>query len=153
MLQLSAAWLYQKDIMWTMKVTASLGLSKISWCPWHGTQLYEDITACLHRYTCSTGVSVAAWLILGAFQSTAGEEQEESVAMKPVSSSRAWKKVHLLNLPFLFIPLWEVDRFQTKRVTFKGDRPNHGPTKGQLCTVKYCLIIQSSAAKTQDKAL
>lgn len=153
MLQLSAVWLYQKHIMWTMKVPASLGLSKTSWCPWHGTQLYEGITACLHRYTCSTGASVAAWLILGAFQSIAGEEQEESVAMKPVGSSRAWKHVYLLNLPFIFVPLWEVDQFQTKRITFKGDRPNHGPTKGQLHTLKYCSTILSGAAKMQDGAL
>lgn len=139
MLQLSAVWLYQKHILWTMKVTAFLDLSKPSWCPWHGTahNFMKAFTACLHGYTCSTRALVPAWLLLGAFQSTAGGKQEESVVVKPVGSSRAQKQVHLLNLPYIFIPLWEADWFQAKRITFKGDRPNHGPVKGQLCTVAW----------------
>lgn len=102
----------------------------------------------LHGYTCHTGASVTPLLFLRAFRRVAGEEQEESVAVKPVSSSRAQKQVHYLNLPFLFIPLWEVNWFQIKRIAFQGDRPNCGPPEGQLRVVKYL----SGAAKMQDEA-
>lgn len=43
--------------------------------------------------------------------------------MKPVSSSRAQKKVHFLSLLFVFIPLWDINCFPTTIIAFKGDRP------------------------------
>lgn len=132
-----------------MEVTASLGLSKISWCPQHAIQLYNGITACLHEYTCNTGASVTPLLFLRAFWRVVGEEQEASVAVKPVSSSRAQKQVHYLKLLLIFIALWEVNWCQTKRITFKGDRP----TEGQLHVVKYRLTTLSRAAKMQDGTL
>lgn len=101
-----------------MRVTASLGLTKTSWCPRHGIQLYEGIIASLHGYTCNSGASVTPLLFLPALKTVIGEEEEESAAAQPVSSSRAQKQVRYLNL-LIFIPLWEPNRFQTKKNRFQ----------------------------------
>lgn len=146
-----AVWLYQKHVLWMMKVTASLGLWKISWCPGHGIQLSEGTAACLHGCTCNAGASLAPPLFLEALQKAVGEEQEASVAMKAGSSSRAQKQVYEVKLPFIFIPLWEVNWFQAKR-TLQKVSLNRDPADGQLCAVEYRSTILSGAEKMQDGA-